>query len=194
MEVRKRALPANRCRARTRSGSECQKSAGWGTPHPGRGRCSLHGGCTHDHVKHAARQEAMEFVVGALGHEMDIDPLDAALMAVRLAAGTVAYWRLSISDMCDEGREPTMIQTEGYRQSVLDLSRVSKAAIDAGVAEKHVELAGRMAQRISLAFEEALAGIKLDAEQRALVVQTFSQALAQLEGEPIKGEVRQIAA
>jgi hypothetical protein len=194
MENRKRALPANQCGARTRSGDECRKSAGWGTPHPGRGRCSLHGGCTPDHVKHAARQEAMEFVVGALGHEMDVDPLEAALMAVRLAAGTVAYWRMSIGSTHDRGIEPTMTQREGYRLSLLDLSRVSRAAIDGGVAEKLVELTGRMAERISLAFEEALQGVQLDFAQRTLIVRRFSQALVQLEGEPIEGEVKWIAA
>jgi hypothetical protein len=154
----------------------------------------LHGGCTPDHIKHAARQEAREFVVGALGHEMDIDPLDAALMAVRLAAGTVAYWRLSISSSRDEGNEPTTTQVEGYRLAVLDLSRVSKAAIDGGAADALVELGGRIAERISLAFEEALAGIKLDLEQRADVVRAFSHALVRLEGEPMEVEARRLAA
>ncbi len=39
------------CGATTRKGSACQAKAGWGTPHPGQGRCKLHGGATP--VKHA---------------------------------------------------------------------------------------------------------------------------------------------
>jgi len=32
------------CGARTRAGTPCRRPAGWGTDHPGRGRCKLHGG------------------------------------------------------------------------------------------------------------------------------------------------------
>lgn len=37
---------AARCGAKTRSGHRCKKPAGWGTNHPGTGRCRLHGGCS----------------------------------------------------------------------------------------------------------------------------------------------------
>lgn len=39
-----------RCGARTRSGSPCAKPSGWGTSHPGVGRCKLHGGSTPTQV------------------------------------------------------------------------------------------------------------------------------------------------
>jgi hypothetical protein len=113
MEIRKRALPTRRCGARTRAGGSCNKSAGAGTPHSGFGRCALHGGCTPDHIKHAALQQAMEFVTGALGHETDVDPLDATLMAVRLAAGAVGYWRHQLAETQQDGGRPTDTQIEG---------------------------------------------------------------------------------
>lgn len=34
------------CAATVRSGSRCGQRAGWGTDHPGQGRCKLHGGAT----------------------------------------------------------------------------------------------------------------------------------------------------
>ena len=34
------------CGARTRAGTPCQLPAGWGTDHPGSGRCKLHGGAS----------------------------------------------------------------------------------------------------------------------------------------------------
>jgi hypothetical protein len=194
MENRKRKLPAKQCGARTRSGDECRKSAGWGTPHPGRGRCSLHLGCTPDHVRRAARQEAMEFVVGALGHEMDIDPLDAALMAVRLAAGSAAFWRHRLADGYERGEEPTPTQIEGYRAAVTDLGRMSKSAMDAGVAEKLAEITERMAEQIGLAAEEAVAAIHLDAERRTIFVCRFTEALTRLESDSIEGEAKQLSA
>lgn len=33
-----------KCAAKTRAGTPCQLPAGWGTDHPGEGRCKLHGG------------------------------------------------------------------------------------------------------------------------------------------------------
>lgn len=34
------------CGAKTRNGGHCQLTAGWGTQHPGNGRCKLHGGAS----------------------------------------------------------------------------------------------------------------------------------------------------
>lgn len=34
------------CGAKTRNGTPCKKTAGWGTNHPGTGRCKLHGGAS----------------------------------------------------------------------------------------------------------------------------------------------------
>jgi hypothetical protein len=190
MEDGKRALPAKRCGARTRSDGECRKSAGWGTPHLGRGRCSLHGGCTPDHVKHAAREEALDFARNALGAEVADDPLDALLQAVRLASGAVAYWRLQLHEEPD----PPERLREGFRLAVLDLAKISKAAVDAGVAERVVKITERMAEQITLAAEEGLAALKLDVAQRTLFARVFAQALERLEGEPIVGQAKQLAA
>jgi len=41
------------CGARTRRGSLCQQPAGWGTDHPGEGRCKLHGGASPRGVESA---------------------------------------------------------------------------------------------------------------------------------------------
>jgi hypothetical protein len=134
----------------------------------------------------------MEFVVGALGHEMNIDPLDAALMAVRLAGGTVAYWRFQLADACEKGEEPTPMQIEGYRAALLDLSRISKSAIDGGAAERLGQIRERVAERITLAAEEGIATLNLGAAQRTSFVQRFAEALTRLEGEPIEGEARRL--
>jgi hypothetical protein len=39
-----------RCEAKTRSGSQCNRPAGWGTQHVGIGRCKMHGGASP--IKH----------------------------------------------------------------------------------------------------------------------------------------------
>src|SRR2546422_8963044 len=97
MEMRTSAATRARyCGATTRTGGRCRKAAGWGTSHPGRAYCRLHAGSTPSHQKAAAEAEAVEFARGALGSELAQDPLEALLQAVRLASGTVAYWRLEV--------------------------------------------------------------------------------------------------
>jgi hypothetical protein len=161
--------------------------------HPGRGACKLHGGSTPNGIKHAQREEALDFARYALGAEAANDPLDALLQAVSLASGAVAYWRLQLHSHQDEEGVPEYLQ-QGFRLAVLDLAKVSKAAIDAGVAEKLVQITERMSEQIVLAAEEALAAIQLDAEQRTIFAQRLAEALRRLEGQPIEGEPKQLAA
>jgi hypothetical protein len=40
------------CNAKTRSGTPCQRPAGWGTQHVGNGRCKLHGGNAGRPIEH----------------------------------------------------------------------------------------------------------------------------------------------
>lgn len=49
-----------KCGAHKRDGSfqDCGQPAGWGTDHPGVGRCKYHGGCTPSHSAHARRLSA----------------------------------------------------------------------------------------------------------------------------------------
>jgi hypothetical protein len=47
--------PVAYCGARTRSGAPCKRPAGHGTPTPGSGRCSRHGGSTPTHQAAVAR-------------------------------------------------------------------------------------------------------------------------------------------
>jgi hypothetical protein len=134
-----------------------------------------------------------------LGHEIDIDPIDAALMAVRLAAGTTAFWRCQLADGYGKGEEPTLMQIEGYRRAVADLSRVSKNAIDAGVVETLVQITERMAEQLSLAAEEMLAalasaGVTLTTEQRTIAAGAYAAAVQRLEDEPRGGQATQLAA
>lgn len=50
------------CDAKTRSGGRCKHEKGWGTDHPGRGRCKLHNGSTAQGKAAAAMEAAREAV------------------------------------------------------------------------------------------------------------------------------------
>lgn len=47
MVPRKQPHDSKYCGAKTRKGTPCRRPAGWGTSHPGTGRCKLHGGASN---------------------------------------------------------------------------------------------------------------------------------------------------
>lgn len=63
-------------KARSRGGAPCTRPAGWGTNHPGEGRCRNHGGATP--VKHGRYSTVKREDIRALiaQHEADPDPLN----------------------------------------------------------------------------------------------------------------------
>src|SRR5438105_5262035 len=63
------------CGAKRHGGGICGMTAGWGTSHPGIGRCKYHGGSMPTHVMAAATEEHRRL----LGVPMEINPLDALL-------------------------------------------------------------------------------------------------------------------
>jgi hypothetical protein len=93
------------------AGRRCPRAAGQGTAHLGAGSCVAHGG-----AKRAGRATGAWLMAHAFGTELDINPWDALLKAVRIAAGKVAYieWVLSRaqSDLELEGRAVRVDSTD----------------------------------------------------------------------------------
>lgn len=68
-------------------------------------------------------------------------------------------------------RERARAASAGYRLVVADLNRFSKAATDAGIAERSINTAERMGEQVALVCEEGLAtlaaaGVALSIPQR----------------------------
>jgi hypothetical protein len=90
---------SSKCGAKNRAGLPCGRPAGWGTPHPGIGRCKLHGGSSPNANRAAERElqrREVERAVTEWGLEVDTSPTEAMLAQVRKAAGRVAAieWRM----------------------------------------------------------------------------------------------------
>src|SRR4051812_23610127 len=83
-EARKREGAA--CGAKRRKGGNCGLPAGFGTTHVGFGACKYHGGTLPNHVKKAAKDQAV-----LMGAPIDINPLDALIWCIKLTAGEVAF-------------------------------------------------------------------------------------------------------
>lgn len=68
----------------------CQRPAGWGTPHPGWGRCKLHGGSSPDGIRQAQRLGAAG-VAAALGVPVPVHPVVALEQELARTNGRVRW-------------------------------------------------------------------------------------------------------
>lgn len=193
-----------KCGGSTRSGGICTQAAGWGTPHPGRGKCKLHGGSTRNHVASAERAIAAQAVV-TYGLSREIDPRDALLEEVHRTAGAVAYLAEQV-----RGLEPTDLvwgMTEESDQQATEfpgtnvkreakpniwlvlyqaerkhLVDVCKTAIAAGIEERRVRLAESMGGQIAAMIRRVFELVDISAEQWLRVPEAITQAVRELGG------------
>jgi hypothetical protein len=205
---RKRPLPGERCWAK----------AGSGTSHDGYGRCVAHGG-----AKREGRAEGAWLMAYAFAEEYDLSPWESLLYVIRITAGRVRYCEQVLSGARDheiEGRADPTGQVEtivggpndgaevagkdlrwwvetSERERVL-LAKVSKAAIDAGVAQLLVEQelnAGRLLADSHIRVYRALeASGTMSTEALEVARQVMQQELAATgsvrQGRAIEGEVK----
>jgi hypothetical protein len=150
-----------KCGANKRGGGTCQKAAGWGTEHPGIGRCKFHLGNAPNHVKAAASEELRTL----LGKPVDVHPLDAIIMCIKIRAGEVQWLSLKMEELNEKdwvedtiaGKQFHLYARE-YRAAQDALVRYSQIAISLGIAERAVKLAETHAESIA----RLLNGIKTE--------------------------------
>lgn len=164
-----------KCEARTTTkgipnGRTCTQMAGFGTDHPGFGRCRFHTGLTHVGKKVAAREAGKEYARQFYGGAIDITPEMALLEEVRRAAGIVRWLEAQIGKWNAEDGLPKMIDVGFKGSSPTDeaewlrlfleerkhLAKVATMAISAGIAERHVRLAEQQGDLIAVAIREIL--------------------------------------
>lgn len=156
-----------KCGATKRGGGPCTRPAGWGTPHPGIGRCKLHGGSTETHVV-AAKREQAERDVALFGARKDVHPAQALIELVQWTAGEVDYWRFRVAELEEEELTwgVTRVKSGGedhgttreakphvayvmYVDATKRLEAHSVAALRAGVEEKRLKLAEAAGQQLA---------------------------------------------
>jgi hypothetical protein len=167
------------CDAKKRRGGRCRLPAGWATPHEGRGPCKFHGGRLPNVVQHYAQEQAMDeakkWGVGA-----DVDPLQAILETVRLSAGAHREFQRRVAEKA--GAEPNSPEVMAYMAAVKQTAQIAKMALDAGVAERLVNLAEREGEMLAALFEDVLAEVELTPAQRTALAAGLGRKLALLEG------------
>lgn len=141
-------------------GKQCVARAGRNTWHEGFGRCVAHGG-----AKREGRAEGAWLMAFAYAEEYDLSPWESLLYVIRITAGRVRYCEQVLATAKDDreyegtmpegevtgvivgGAQDGQVTTgrnlrwwvETSEKERLLLAKVSKAAIDAGVAQLLVE-------------------------------------------------------
>lgn len=177
-----------KCNAKkTTNGEACQLPAGFGTDHIGYGRCKHHGGNTPSGAMHGGSALVRDLMV-LYGQPVEIQPSEALLQEVKRSAGHVQWLGDMIRQMGEAAQEQmaeadydamrgllVTLTEQGYRAaSFVDvyrkerehLARVAKLAIDAGIAERHVQIAEQQGAMVAQAMQRILDQLGLTAEQR----------------------------
>lgn len=174
------------CGAPKKDKTTCKQPAGAGTDHLGFGRCKYHGGNSPSHKNKAARDEVAHRFK-AYGTPIDIDPGTALLQEVRRSAGIVQWLGeviaefttdLDLSGGAREARDAVQTLGEQGRAAAVwvdlyfrerrNLAQVAKLALDAGVAERQIQLQEEQGRLMATAIQAILGDLNLTVEQRTI--------------------------
>lgn len=157
-----------KCGAKARSGNPCGRPAGWGTSHPGTGRCKMHAGSTPTGIK-AAQNEMATVAVKTYGLPVEVDPHEALLDELHRTAGHVAWLAMKVQGLEDEklhgpvgggehshAREEPHVWVRLYQEERVHLGRIAKTCIEVGIEERRVRLAERMGELFAAALGRIL--------------------------------------
>lgn len=173
-----------------RNGHKCTRPAGLGTDHVGEGYCHQHEG------KERARSIGLR-----LAEARAIDPHEALLQLVYMAAGEVAYFNEMVAEYVDKpedtweqvyNRDGDLVAlkasffVEQRRIAMNQLATYSRYAIDAGVAERRVRLAEQQGELIAAFIKGVLGDLGLTPEQRSLAPEVVRRRLIELDAHRIQ--------
>lgn len=155
------ADPVKFCGAKKRRQEDtCRRGAGWGTDHPGWGRCKLHGGSAPS-GRAAAKRAAAEHAVVTYGLAVEIDPHEALEQELWRTQGHVQYLGWLVSDLeqrdlkqyqhTDDGGmiERPAIWVELYQRERKHLTEVAKTCINVGIEERRVRVIESLGSEIA---------------------------------------------
>lgn len=143
------------CGAKTRSGGRCRKTAGWGTDHPGTGKCRLHGGASP--IKHGRYSSVKRELIRRLieQHADDPDPLD---VLPEIAAARALFQ--DFVERYDEWREAFLAWHESFNRTDDDgnpLPTKPRQVLDLSDAVRHLKTIAQIAQAEKrLALDDAV--------------------------------------
>lgn len=164
---------------------QCHRPAGYRTLHEGVGVCYIHRGNEGSGLVNGAL-----LMAHAYAEELNVTPWEALLSQVRLLANQVEWLRTRVynaeKEIGTDAIKPggiawewvVLLEARGER-----LAKVSKMAIDSGVAERLVRQIELEAQAMFRAAIAALDATGIEGVQRELFLERMAGKLLEIEGE-----------
>lgn len=151
----------------------CTRPAGWGTPHPGQGRCKLHGGCAPSSVTAGINAQAQKLL-----WKHDAAPVTNPLEALQHLAGRFAYAEEVIGEKVNDLKSWRYEGEESGEQLRAEVALLERFMLNLG--RFLVDLA-------KLNIEERLAGIR---KQTADMLERALDASLEASGATLEGKAK----
>ncbi len=173
------------CGAKKKNGEKCRKFAGEGTEHFGVGRCRYHLGNTKSHQMNAVTQEARRTMV-EFGQPIPIQPAEALLGVLHLSAGHLNWLREELAATKDKHGFESQVLLRAWNDERDRIARISKAALDVGVAEKQIKLAEQYGEQLAALLRAVFydGDLGLTARQRSRLPEVLRHHLSAFGGTP----------
>lgn len=169
-----------RCGANKSNGEACRNPAGYGTTHPGFGRCKWHYGNTPAHQRSGAR-EMIRAEARKVCEARGIDPDSVSpeqVMTEELARSyAIVNYLEAMTDVEAAMWPDWQAVMLAERKHQMD---VAKAMIAAGIAERSVRLFEDQARMLGFAIRAILDDLNLDEDQKTLAPQVVRRHMAEL--------------
>lgn len=169
--------PDTNCNGLTEDRSSyCEQPAGWGTEHPGIGRCKRHGGSTELANRGAAMQRALQ-LAEVYGTPEQVDPHTALLNELERTSGHVSWLFIKVQEVgSGEAGEGALVGPVGqsgpskeggwhhasiepsvwlklYQDERKHLVSVANTCVRAGIEERRVRIAEAQGMMIARAIQ-----------------------------------------
>lgn len=156
----------------------CTTPAGRGTWHDGVGRCSRHDNDDE-------RGVAAWMMAHLIARELDVDPLQGLLLAVRRAAAWSGFYQSKLAEVTDdEELRPGGAAWDwvaGAERTTAALARWSQVAVAAGVAAMLVQQARTEGAAIARVLNASIESAGLSVEQEARMREALRRELLALD-------------
>jgi hypothetical protein len=146
----------------------CGQAPGWGTEHVGIGRCKRHGGSAPLYAQKVEKLRAA-VAVEQYGLPRHVDPHTALEEELDRSAGHVDWLRMQVAALETEAMHGPVGGGQGaipehkphiwismYNEERDRFRRIAKTCIDAGIAQRRVELAEAQGQLVAVAIRAIL--------------------------------------
>lgn len=180
------------CGARKKQGDgTCTQAAGWGTTHPGIGRCKLHGGATPQQKAGAARTRA-EAETRAVLADLDVHPVADPLQALLELAGQTLAWQAATASLVNQldgiryagqnGAEQLRAEVGLYERAMDRASSVLSAIARLNIEDRVARISERQADVITGAVVAGLTAAGLTGDQLVTAQRAAAQHLREHAG------------